>query len=78
MNRILFRDQGYRFIFMDEEPRMHVVAYKWDGEAKYWLEPEVELEDNEKLARIELEDLEALIKSHLDRLKALWRERHPD
>jgi hypothetical protein len=77
MGKILFRDGGYRFIFIDDEPRMHVVAYKWDGEAKFWLEPQVELEGNEKLARIELEDLQGLIHAHLEQLKELWRERHP-
>jgi hypothetical protein len=77
MGKILFRDGGYRFIFIDEEPPMQVVAYKWDGEAKFWLEPQVELGANEKLARMELEDLQGLIRSHQDQLKELWRERHP-
>ncbi len=55
MAKILFRDQGYRFMFSSDVEREHVIVFNWDGEARYWLVPDVELEDNDKFSRLELE-----------------------
>lgn len=39
--------KGYRFIFFSrEESRMHVHVTSGDGEAKFWLEPEIQLAKN--------------------------------
>ena len=39
-----FREKGYRFFFFSrEESRMHVHVVSGDGEAKFWLEPELQL-----------------------------------
>ena len=47
MSPTIFRERGYRFFFFSrEESRMHVHVYCGDGEAKYWLEPEIELARN--------------------------------
>jgi ribosomal protein L16/L10AE len=78
MSKTLFRDQGYRFFFNDDETRMHVIAYSWDGEAKFWLDPEVELEHTDKFTRLELEDVRELIDKHLEQLRGLWAEHFPD
>ena len=44
MSPTVFREQGYRFFFFSrEEQRMHVHVLSADGEAKFWLEPEIEL-----------------------------------
>jgi len=42
------------------------------GEAKYWLEPQLELAKNHKLTRIELREIEQIIEAHFDELKAAW------
>ena len=40
----VFRERGYRFYFFSrEELRMHVHVISADGEAKFWLEPELSL-----------------------------------
>ena len=45
MSPIVFRELGFRFFFFSrEEPRMHV--HGGHGEAKFWLEPNVELAEN--------------------------------
>ena len=44
MSPTVFRYKGYRFFFFSrEETRMHIHVHCSDGEAKFWLEPEIEL-----------------------------------
>ena len=43
----IFREDGFRFFFFSrEESRMHVHVHCADGEAKFWLEPQIELAQN--------------------------------
>jgi hypothetical protein len=51
MSPTIFRERGYRFFFLSrEESRMHAHVYCGDGEAKYWLEPEMKLARNYRLS----------------------------
>jgi hypothetical protein len=44
MSPTVFREGPYRFYFFSrEEPRIHVHVGSSDGEAKFWIEPEIEL-----------------------------------
>jgi hypothetical protein len=44
MSSTVFKEKGYRFFFFSrEEERMHVHIVSGDGEAKFWLTPEIEL-----------------------------------
>ena len=44
MSPIFIREKGYAFkIYSNEEERMHVHVVKEDKEAKFWLEPKVEV-----------------------------------
>ncbi len=44
MSPTIFREAGFRFFFFSrEESRMHVHVSHSDGEAKFWLEPQIEL-----------------------------------
>lgn len=52
MSPTIFIEKGYRFFFFSrEEPRMHVHVHCSDGEAKYWLEPDIALAKNYHLVR---------------------------
>ena len=51
---------------------MHVHVMSGQGEAKYWLEPQLELAKNHKLTRIELREIEQIIEAHFDELKVAW------
>lgn len=51
---------------------MHVHIICPDGEAKYWLEPEIELARNHKLSRVQLKEIENLIEVHYDEIKIAW------
>ena len=73
MSPTIFKARGYRFFFfLREETRMHVHAICGDGEAKFWLEPQVELAKNHSLSRSQLREIEDLIEVHLDELKSAW------
>jgi hypothetical protein len=51
MSPTVFREDGYRFFFFSrEETRMHVHVHCAEGEAKFWLEPQIELARNYNLS----------------------------
>ncbi|NQY79224.1 MAG: DUF4160 domain-containing protein [Candidatus Caenarcaniphilales bacterium] len=75
MSPTLFRYKGFRFFFFSrEEPRIHVHISSPDGEAKFWLEPKIELAYNYKLSDKEINDLEKAVKEHQDEIKETWRK----
>ena len=75
MSPTVFRERGYRFFFFSrEESRMHVHVYCSEGEAKFWLDPEIELARNYHLSRQQLKQIEKLIEEHYDELKTAWEE----
>ena len=62
MSPTVYREDGYRFFFFSrEENRMHIHVVSNDGEAKFWLEPEIELAVNFHFSRKQLKLLESLI-----------------
>jgi hypothetical protein len=61
MSATVFRESGFRFYFFSrEETRMHVHVQGPDGEAKYRLEPTVELVHNYGLNERQLRSVKAL------------------
>lgn len=76
MSPTIFREAGFRFYFFSrEEPRMHVHAHCADGEAKFWLEPTVELAQTLGLNKRQLRAVQSLIEVHEDEIRAAW-EKH--
>ncbi|MFO7883947.1 MAG: DUF4160 domain-containing protein [Desulfobacteraceae bacterium] len=62
MSPTLLREKGYRFFFFSrEETRMHVHIHCENGEAKFWLKPEIELAKNYRLSRFQLKQIEKII-----------------
>jgi hypothetical protein len=73
MSPTVFRQQGYRFLFFSrEETRMHVHVQCPDGEAKFWLEPNIAMAENHRLSRSQLNDIERLIETHYHELTDAW------
>ncbi len=56
---------------------MHVHVYGGDGEAKFWLEPHIELAANYRLSRSQLKEIEQIIEEHYDELKRAWHKHFP-
>ena len=76
MSPTILCEKGYRFFFFSrEETRMHVHIHSENGEAKFWLEPEIELAKNYRLSRLELKQIENIIEDHYDSFTAVW-QRH--
>ena len=42
------------------------------GEAKFWLEPEIELAKNYHLTRSQLREIENIIEAHYDEFRDSW------
>ena len=75
MTPTVFRESGYRFFFFSrEEERMHVHVLSGDGEAKFWLEPEIELAKNYHFSRKQLKQVESLIEVHYNELISAWQQ----
>ena len=71
----IHREKGYRFFFFSrEEPRMHIHVHCGDGEAKFWLEPQIELARNYRLSRAQLKKVEQIIEEHNDEFRTAWQE----
>jgi hypothetical protein len=75
MSPTVFRQNGYRFFFFSkEEDRMHVHVISSDGEAKFWLEPEIELARNYHYSRKKLKEIESFIEVHYNELISAWKK----
>jgi len=53
---------------------MHIHVVSADGEAKYWIEPQIELALNHGLREKDLSTVEGLIKEHEDEIRSAWQE----
>ena len=53
---------------------MHVHVHSLEGEAKYWLEPEIELAINCRFSRRKLKDIENIIEEHFDEFTSAWQK----
>jgi hypothetical protein len=75
MSPTIYRHGGYRFFFFSrEEEPMHVHIISADGEAKYWLEPQIELARNFRLSAAQLREIEGVIEAHSDEFEAAWQQ----
>ncbi len=70
----IFRQGAFRFFFFSrEEPRMHVHVAHTDGEAKFWLEPRIELAMNQGLSNKQLNEASSLVQDHYEEIIHAWR-----
>ncbi len=75
MSPTIFRESGYRFFFFSrEEKRMHIHIISNDGEAKFWLEPKIELAKNYRFSNKQLKEIESLIEVHHDEFTSAWKQ----
>jgi hypothetical protein len=69
----IFQEGGLRFFFFSrEEKRLHVHAMSADGEAKFWLEPSIELANNYGLNARHVREALRLIEERKDEIRAAW------
>jgi hypothetical protein len=69
----VLRVRGYRFYFFSrEEPRPHVHVQHASGEAKFWLEPRVELAADYGLGPTRINAVRKIIEEHVNDIRAAW------
>lgn len=75
MSPTVLRVRGYRFYFFSrEEPRAHVHVQHATGEAKFWLEPRLELAQNYGLTARRISTALQTIREHEGEIRAAWKE----
>jgi len=52
---------------------MHVHVYRAGGEAKFWVDPKIELAQNYGLTVRQLNTARRLIREHEDEIRAAWK-----
>jgi len=73
MSPTLLRHEGFRYFFFSrEEPRTHVHVSGAAGEAKFWLEPTIELAWHNGLRSDQLSALQAVVMEHADAFRTAW------
>ncbi len=76
MSPTVFRAGPFRFFFFSrEEPRIHIHVVSAEGEAKFWVEPEIELARNYGFGSPDLRRIEKLIEEHEREIWNAW-QRH--
>ena len=79
MSPTVLRKDGYRFFFFSrEESRKHVHVSCSDGEAKWWLEPDIELAYNHRLSAKQLRETEVIIRENFQEITDAWRRHFGD
>jgi hypothetical protein len=53
---------------------MHIHVYSSDGEAKFWVEPEVALDKSYGFTRNEINILQNIIEERLDEIQTAWKK----
>ena len=75
MSPVFRRESEYTFKrYSNEEDRMHIHVI-YDGcEAKYWLEPQVELAENHGISEERLNKIKKIVERYADRFKQQFQE----
>lgn len=72
----IYRVKGYSFFFFsnegDPQEPAHIHLRKGSSTAKFWLEPEVRLENSYALNTSELNEIEGIIEQKQDLFKEAW------
>ena len=76
MSPTVFREGPFRFFFFSrEEERVHIHVQSPAGEAKFWIEPNIELARNHQLSDQDLGRALQLVIEHQQEIKHAW-QRH--
>ena len=71
----IVRDGQFRlFFFSREETRIHVHVAHADGEAKFWLTPQVVLATQTGLSATQIRQAQAVVNAHLKEIQDAWND----
>ncbi len=75
MSPTVFKQKNFRFFFFSrEEKRMHIHVVSPDGEAKFWIEPNIKLAKFVGLNKKQINMLENIIKDNENEIRSSWEE----
>ena len=75
MSPVFRRESEYTFkIYSNEEERMHIHVICDGKEAKYWLEPQVELAKNTGIPEHKLHEIKKIVEKYADSFEQQFRE----
>ena len=75
MSPTVAKDGSYRlFFFSREEKRIHIHVAHADGEAKFWLTPEITLVSNMGLSAKQLKEAQIIVEVHLKEIFDAWSQ----
>jgi hypothetical protein len=78
MSPTVFRESGFRFFFFSrEEPRIHIHVTHTDGEAKFWLEPDIEIAMTCGLSSKQVAEAMSLVQQHKKEIVDAWHKHFP-
>ncbi|HOY87266.1 MAG: DUF4160 domain-containing protein [Methylotenera sp.] len=70
----VFREGAFRFFFFSrEELRIHIHVAHTDGEAKFWLEPTIELALSKGLNSKQVNEALILVQQHREEILNAWQ-----
>lgn len=73
MSPTVFRYKNYRFLFFSrEETRIHIHVTCPDGEAKFWIEPEIECANSFGLSEKQVNELKKIVEERKDEIENAW------
>lgn len=75
---VILRYQGFKFFFYSNEGNplepAHIHVRSPDGEAKFWLVPDVQLARNDGFDARTLKNLAAIVAANKDLLEGAWND----
>ena len=75
MSPTVVRDGQHRlFFFSREEARIHVHVSHPDGEAKFWLTPDVDLATSTGLSDRQIREAQLVVVSHWKEIENAWND----
>lgn len=74
MSPTVFRKRNFRFFFFSrEDERIHIHVVSPEGEAKFWIEPEIEIAGSTGFNKTQLRLLIDIIKEHEYEIRDNWK-----
>ncbi|MEE3483522.1 MAG: DUF4160 domain-containing protein [Bacteroidales bacterium] len=75
MSPVFRREGEYTFkIYSNEEERLHIHVLCGGDEAKFWLEPQVELAKNTGIPEYKLNEIKKIVEKNADNFKEQFRQ----
>jgi hypothetical protein len=75
MSPTVFKYKNYRFLFFSrEESRIHIHVTSPEGEAKFWIKPEISLAKNFGFSQNQITELKKVVEEHKNDIENAWTE----